>query len=91
MCIDFKKLNATIRKDHFPIPFIDEMLERPAGKSFFCFLDGFSGYYQIIVAYEDQEKTTFTCPFGTFAYKCMPFGMCNAPGTFQRCMMSIFS
>jgi hypothetical protein len=56
MCIDFKKLNATIRKDHFPIPFIDEMLERLAGKSFFCFLDGFSGYYQIIVAYEDQEK-----------------------------------
>jgi hypothetical protein len=56
MCIDFKKLNATIRKDHFPIPFIDEMLERLAGKSFFCFLDGFSGYYQIIVTYEDQEK-----------------------------------
>jgi hypothetical protein len=56
MCTDFKKLNATIRKDHFPIPFIDEMLERLAGKSFFCFLDGFSGYYQIIVAYEDQEK-----------------------------------
>jgi hypothetical protein len=56
MCIDFKKLNATIRKDHFPIPFIDEMLERLAGKSFFCFLDGFSGFYQIIVAYEDQEK-----------------------------------
>jgi hypothetical protein len=56
MCIDFKKLNATIRKDHFPIPFIDEMLERLAGKSFSCFLDGFSGYYQIIVAYEDQEK-----------------------------------
>ena len=75
MCIDFRKLNAHTRKDHFPIPFIDEMLERLAGKSFFCFLDGFSGYYQIIIAQEDQEKTTFTCPFGTFAYRRMPFGL----------------
>ena len=66
MCIDFRKLNANTRKDHFPIPFIDEMLERLAGKSFFCFLDGFYDYYQIVVAQEDQEKTTFTCPFGTF-------------------------
>ena len=91
MCIDFRKLNAATRKDHFPLPFIDEMLERLAGKCFFCFLDGYSGYYQIIVAQEDQHKTTFTCPFGTFAYRRMPFGLCNAPGTFQRCMMSIFS
>src|SRR4051812_43138339 len=67
------------------------MLERLAGKSHYCFLDGFSGYFQIHIASEDQEKTTFTCPFGTFAYRKMPFGLCNAPGTFQRCMMSIFS
>ncbi len=91
MCIDFRRLNLATRKDHFPLPFIDQMLERLAGKSFFCFLDGFSGYYQIAVAPEDQEKTTFTCPYGTFAYRRMPFGLCNAPGTFQRCMMSIFS
>ena len=58
MCIDFRKLNANTRKDHFPIPFIDEMLERLAGKSFFYFLDGFSSYYQIVVAQEEQEKTT---------------------------------
>ncbi|XP_065861818.1 uncharacterized protein [Euphorbia lathyris] len=91
MCIDFRRLNAATRKDHFPLPFIDQMLERLAGNLFFCFLDGFSGYYQIVIDKEDQEKTTFTCPFGTFAYRRMPFGLCNAPGTFQRCMMSIFS
>jgi hypothetical protein len=79
MCIDYRKLNTATRKDHFPLPFIDQMLERLAGKNFFCFLDGYSGYYQIIVAPEDQEKTTFTCPFGTFAFRCMPFGLCNAP------------
>ena len=67
------------------------MLERLAGHSHYCFLDGYSGYNQIPIAPEDQEKTTFTCPFGTFAYRRMPFGLCNATATFQRCMMSIFS
>ncbi|GJV87758.1 reverse transcriptase domain-containing protein [Tanacetum coccineum] len=66
------------------------MLERLAGNEFYCFLDGFSGYFQIPIEPKDQEKTTFTCPYGTFAYRRMPFGLCNAPGTFQRCMMAIF-
>ena len=91
VCIDYRRLNTSTKKDHFPLPFIDQMLERLAGHSHYCFLDGYSGYNQITIAPEDQEKTTFTCPFGTYAYRKMPFGLCNAPGTFQRCMMSIFS
>ncbi|GJZ63807.1 reverse transcriptase domain-containing protein [Tanacetum coccineum] len=66
------------------------MLERLAGNEYYCFLDGFSGYFQIPIDPRDQEKTTFTCPYGTFAYRRMPFGLCNAPGTFQRCMLAIF-
>nr|GFA45173.1 reverse transcriptase domain-containing protein [Tanacetum cinerariifolium] len=59
------------------------MLERLAGNQYYCFLDGFSGYFQIPIDLKDQEKTTFTCPYGTFAYRRMPFGLCNAPETFQ--------
>ena len=91
VCIDYRKLNTATRKDHFPLPFIDQMLDRLAGHPHFCFLDGYSGYNQIAIAPEDQEKTTFTCPYGTFAFRRMPFGLCNAPATFQRRMMSIFS
>ncbi|GJS43358.1 reverse transcriptase domain-containing protein [Tanacetum coccineum] len=69
---------------------MDQMLERLAGNEYYCFLDGFSGYFQIPIDPHDQEKTTFTCPYGTFTYRRTPFGLCNAPGTFQRCMMAIF-
>ncbi|GJW80642.1 putative nucleotidyltransferase, ribonuclease H [Tanacetum coccineum] len=90
VCIDYRKLNDATRKDHFPLTFIDQMLERLLGNEYYCFLDGFFGYFQIPLAPEEQENTTFTCPYGTFAYKRMPFGLCNAPATFQRCMTAIF-
>ena len=67
------------------------MLERLSKHTHFCFLDGYSGFSQTPVSADDQAKTTFTCPFSTFAYRHMPFGLCNAPATFQRCMMAISS
>ena len=91
VCIVYRRLNEVTRKDHFSLPFMDQLLERISSHSFYCFLDGYSGYFQIEIAAEDQGKTTFTCPFGTYAYRRMLFGLCNAPTTFQRCMLSIFS
>jgi hypothetical protein len=91
MCIDYQKLNAATNKDHFPLPFIDEMLERLVKQSFFYFLNGYSGYYLIPIHPDDQSKMTFTRPYGTYAYHRMSFGLCNMPTSFQWCMMSIFS
>ncbi|GJW71828.1 integrase, catalytic region, zinc finger, CCHC-type containing protein [Tanacetum coccineum] len=79
VCIDYRKLNDTTRKDHFPLPFMDQMLERLARNEFYCFLDGFSGYFQIPIDLQDQKKTTFTCPYRTFAYRRMPFGLFQCP------------
>nr|GEV64684.1 hypothetical protein [Tanacetum cinerariifolium] len=86
----YRKLNDATRKDHFPLPFIDQMLERLLRNEYYCFLDGFSGYFQIPFAPDDQEKTAFTCHYETFSYRRMPFGLCNALVTFQRCMTEIF-
>ncbi|GJX12961.1 DNA-directed DNA polymerase [Tanacetum coccineum] len=69
VCIDYCKPNDATQKDHFPLPFIDQMLERLCGNEYYYFLDGFSGFFQIPIAPEDQENTTFTCPYGTFAYR----------------------
>ncbi|RDY04948.1 Retrovirus-related Pol polyprotein from transposon 17.6, partial [Mucuna pruriens] len=85
-----KKLNQATHKDHFPLPFIDQVLEKLVGKSHYYFLDEFCGYVQIHIALEDQYKMTFTCPFGTFTYARISFGLCNMLSMFQRCMTSIF-
>nr|GEW16773.1 DNA-directed DNA polymerase [Tanacetum cinerariifolium] len=90
VCIDYRKFNDATRKDHFSLPFMDQMLVRLAENELYCFLDGFSGYFQVPIDPQDQEKTTFTCLYRTFAYRRMPFGLCNALGTFQRCMITIF-
>nr|GEZ46791.1 reverse transcriptase domain-containing protein [Tanacetum cinerariifolium] len=75
VCIDYCKLNEATRKDHFPLPFMDQMLERLAGNQYYCFLDDFSRYFQILIDLKDQEKTTFTGPYEMFAYRRMPFGL----------------
>ena len=82
MCIDYRKLNKATKKDQFPLPFIDEMLERLVNHSFY-FLDGYSGYHQILI-HPNDKKTMFTCPYGTYVYHRMSFGLCNAPVSFQR-------
>lgn len=86
----YRALNKTTKKDHFPLPFIDQVFDTLASKKLFSFLDGFNRYNQIRIALEDQDKTTFTCPLGKFTYNVLPFGLCNAPTTFQRVVLSIF-
>ncbi|KAL4361936.1 hypothetical protein GQ457_04G016900 [Hibiscus cannabinus] len=73
ICTDYRNLKKAIRKYHFPLTFIDQMLDMLGGKVFYCFLDDYSGYNQIVIAPEDQEETTFTCSYGTFAFRRMPF------------------
>lgn len=82
--MDYRELNKATLKDHFRLPLIDQVSDTLEGKRYFSFLDGFSGCNQIRIALEDQEKTKFTFPWGTYAYKVLPFGLCNAPATFQR-------
>jgi hypothetical protein len=90
VCQDFRNLNSATKKDYFPLPFTDINLDHVAGHERYSFLDGFSRYNQVFIRMNDQLKTTFTTEWGTFAFNRMPFGLCNAPGTFQRLMMDIF-
>ena len=83
VCIDYRKLNISIRKDHYPLRFMNQRLDRLAGHPHHYFFDGYLGYNQIVIAPEDQEKTTFTSPYDTYAFKRMPFELCNAPATFE--------
>jgi hypothetical protein len=91
VCVDYRALNKATQKDHFPLPFIDQVLDSLSGKKFFSFLDGFSGYNQIKIATQYQDKTTSTSPWGTFSYRDLPFGLCNALATFQGAVIGIFS
>ena len=83
VCVDYKPLNAATKRDHYPLPFQDEILNQVAGHERYSIMDGFSGYFQIPIAEEDQLKTTFITPWGCYAYRRMLFGLMNAYATFQ--------
>ncbi|XP_077947562.1 uncharacterized protein LOC144388873 isoform X2 [Gasterosteus aculeatus] len=90
MCVDYRQLNSKTRRDAFPLPRIEESLDALAGARWFSTMDLASGYNQVPVAKKDRAKTAFCTPFGLFEFNRMPFGLCNAPGTFQRLMERIF-
>lgn len=90
LCVDYRLLNSKTRKDAFPLPRIEESLDALSGARWFSTLDLASGYNQVPVAEQDKPKTAFCTPFGLFEFNRMPFGLCNAPGTFQRLMQRMF-
>ena len=89
--MDFRDLNKACPKDAFPLPIPDILLDNVVGHQMFPFMDGFSGYNQIRMAPEDEEKTAFYTPVGTYCYTVMPFGLKNAGATYQRAMQHIFA
>ncbi|PKA52641.1 RNA-directed DNA polymerase like [Apostasia shenzhenica] len=90
MCVDFRTLNQTCPKDTYPLPRIDTMVERTFGYEVMSFLVAFSGYYQIRMPKEDEEKTAFITDFGTYCYNVMPFGLKNAGATYQSMIDAVF-
>lgn len=91
LCVDYRALNNKTRKEHYPLPLIDDQLDRLAGNSLFISLDLASGYYQIPIAEDSQDKTSFVTPDGQYQFKRMPFGLANAPSVFQRTMNKVLS
>ena len=90
VCVDFRDLNKASPKDDFPLPHIDMLVDSTAGHSMLSFMDGFSGYSQILMAPEDMEKTSFITEWGTYCYRVMPFGLKNVGATYQRAVTTLF-
>ena len=90
MCIDFTDLNQACPKDGFPLPRIDQLVDSTAGHKLLTFMDAFSGYNQILMAEEDQEKTAFVTSQGLYCYRVMPFRLKNAGATYQRLVNQMF-
>jgi hypothetical protein len=90
VCVDYRDINKACPKDKFPTPFVDQIVDDYAGSEIFFLMDGFSGYNQINIVPEDQHKIVFICPWGTFAYQKLPFGLKNVGATFQRAMSYAF-
>jgi hypothetical protein len=90
MCVDYTNLNKNYPKDPFWLPWIDQVIDSTAGCDMLCFLDCYSGYHQITIKEEDQEKTAFITPFGAYCYTTMLFGLKNAGATYQRAIQAYF-
>jgi hypothetical protein len=86
LCVDFRNLNRASEKDNYLVPRMEQLLQTMSSSEIFSLLDGFLGYNQVLVLEDDRLKTTFRTKWGTFSYKCMPFGLINARETFQRAM-----
>ncbi len=90
ICVDYRKLNSQTKKDPFPLPFLDIILDTIVGHKMYSFMDGYNGYNQVKMVEEDKEKTSFIFKWGAYAYNIMPFGLCNALATFQKIVTQTF-